>query len=63
MIVTAFTRETPASRRFERDMLKAGFVEVKENGHPLWKLHRGGWYLKQIIATAAHGKRLYIKVQ
>jgi hypothetical protein len=41
-----------------------GWFEVKENGDPLWRLHRGDWGHEglRIVATKHEDKRLWIKV-
>lgn len=43
-----------------------GWIEVRENGDPLWRLHRGDWEQQGLRITdtkvGADGKTIYIKV-
>ena len=65
MLVTADTRQLLTYRRFDRRMRENGFVEISENGDPLWKFHRGAWHHERIAEAAVHpdGHRVFIKLE
>jgi hypothetical protein len=45
-------------------LLAEGYIEVAENGDPLWKLHRGGWWRHRIVdaKVGPDGQSVFIKV-
>lgn len=64
MLMTALTRDVLARRRTSRDWMAEGFIQVEENGDPLWKLHRGAWQRRRItdVRIDPSGKSLWIKL-
>ena len=64
MLVSEFTRDALTYRKGARDLRAEGFIEVSENGDPLWKLKRGGWYDRRItdVRIGPDGQTLWIKV-
>lgn len=63
MKVTPKTSKILSIRRERRDMLKAGWEFVGEDGGNLWQLYRGGRYRERIydVKIAACGMALWIK--
>ena len=63
MLVTAVTRKLLARDRRRRELIKAGYQEVTDNGGPLWKLHRGSLYNHKIthVEIDPGGRHLWVK--
>lgn len=64
MKFTDFTRSALAVRRDARGRKHGGWLQVNENGGPLWRLQRGDlWHCRITdVAIAADGKSLWVKV-
>ncbi len=64
MLVTALTKRVRKYRETVNNWIAEGFINVSENGDPLWKFQRGGWTNREIIEVriAPGGKELWIKV-
>lgn len=65
MKLTAQTREMLAHRRAVRDLKVRGFIQVTENGWPLWELTRGGRWNEKIVETAPSpdGKTVFVRIE
>lgn len=65
MKVTDFTKGALTVRRERRDMAKAGWEFVGEDGGKLWELEREGRYTHRIadVKIAACGKALWVKIE
>lgn len=59
------TRAMLSVRRFEKKAASDGFVKIKENGTPLFKLHRGDWIDHKIVEAiiSPNGRDVWIRVE
>lgn len=64
MKMTQVTKDILAYRRFAQTKEAEGWHEIKENGHPLWKLRRGAWSGRRIAecAIGPDGQSIFIKL-